>query len=56
MWISKFSMNLSGNISAATAIEYALIAGGIALAIIGGIAALGDGLSGFYSTLAAAME
>lgn len=40
----------------ATAIEYALIAGGIALVIIGAIALLGDTLILFYESLAAALS
>ncbi len=40
----------------ATAIEYALIAGGIALVIIGAIALLGDTLIQFYESLAAALS
>jgi pilus assembly protein Flp/PilA len=36
----------------ATAIEYALIAGGIALAIVAATALVGDGLESFFSDLA----
>lgn len=39
--------------SGATAIEYALIAGGIAVAIIGAVAALGGNLTGFFNTISA---
>ena len=38
--------------SGATAIEYALIAGGIALVIIAAVALLGSSLSDFFGTLA----
>ena len=48
--ICKFYSDLSG----ATAIEYGMIATGIAIVIIGGIALLGDQLAAFFETVAAA--
>jgi len=42
--ISEYSRRLAGDTRAATAIEYALIAGGIALAIISAVNAIGIGL------------
>jgi pilus assembly protein Flp/PilA len=50
--VSKFCADLSG----ATAIEYGMIATGIAIVIIGGIALLGDQLAAFFDTLATALE
>ncbi|TNE57046.1 MAG: Flp family type IVb pilin [Alphaproteobacteria bacterium] len=51
----KLMADLARNDSGATAIEYALIASGIAIAIITGVAAVGTELSGFFSSLAAAL-
>lgn len=39
-----------------TAIEYALIAGGIALAIVGAVAALGGGVSANFSNIQAGVR
>lgn len=41
---------------AATAIEYALIASGISVAIVGTVATLGSNVTGFYNSVAAAMK
>jgi pilus assembly protein Flp/PilA len=42
---------LQKNEKGATAIEYALIAGGIALAIVAPVAFMGEGLSSTYTTI-----
>jgi pilus assembly protein Flp/PilA len=42
--------------SGATAIEYALIAGGIAVAIAATIVTLGSSVKGLYTNVAAAMK
>jgi len=42
--------------SAATAIEYALIASGISVAIVGTVATLGSNVKGFYSSVATALK
>ena len=39
--------------SGATAIEYALIAGGISILIVGGVAAIGGTLTGIFDAVAA---
>lgn len=44
------------NESGATAIEYALIAAGVGLAIIAGVFAFGDALQGLFDTLAGALD
>ncbi len=44
------------NESGATAIEYALIAAGVGLAIIAGVVAFGDALQGLFDTLAGALD
>jgi pilus assembly protein Flp/PilA len=40
----------------ATAIEYALIASGISVAIVGTVATLGSNVKGFYTSVATAMK
>ncbi len=45
--VSKLKADLSG----ATAIEYALIAGGIALAILVSVGLIGDGLAALFNDL-----
>jgi pilus assembly protein Flp/PilA len=45
-----------GDESGATAIEYAMIASGIAVAIAATIATLGSSVQGMYSNVAAAMK
>ena len=42
--------------SGATAIEYAMIASGIAIAIAGTVATLGTTVKGFYSDVATALK
>jgi pilus assembly protein Flp/PilA len=42
--------------AAATSIEYALIAGGIALAIIATVGLLGTGVSGLYNGVSALLK
>jgi pilus assembly protein Flp/PilA len=42
------------DISAATAIEYGLIAGGIAIVIVGGLALVGGQVSALFTIIAAA--
>jgi pilus assembly protein Flp/PilA len=46
--ISRMKSDESG----ATAIEYALIAAGISVAIIGGVAAVGGSVTGLFETIA----
>jgi pilus assembly protein Flp/PilA len=41
---------------AATAIEYALIASGISVAIVGTVATLGSNVTSFYNSVATAMK
>ena len=43
-----------GDVSGATAVEYGLIAAGIAIVIIGALALVGNQLSAFFGILAAA--
>jgi len=50
--ISRFSKDQT----AATAIEYALIAGGIALAIVGAVQALGTQVKVPFTTMSAALK
>jgi len=40
----------------ATAIEYALIAGFVSIAILGGITSLGDGISSMFNAINSAMN
>jgi Flp pilus assembly pilin Flp len=47
--------NFPDAISGATAIEYAMIAGGIALVVMGSIAIFGGQLSGILGAIAAAL-
>lgn len=42
--------------SGATAIEYALIASGISVAIVGTVATLGSNVKGYYSSVATALK
>lgn len=42
--------------SGATAIEYALIASGISIVIVGTVATLGSNVKGFYSNVATALK
>jgi pilus assembly protein Flp/PilA len=46
----------AGDTSGATAIEYALVASGISIAIVGAVATLGTNVTGFYSNVAAALK
>jgi pilus assembly protein Flp/PilA len=46
----------AGDTSGATAIEYALVASGISIAIVGAVAALGTNVTGFYSNVATALK
>ncbi len=52
----KHLQSFLGNESGATAIEYALIASLIAVAIIGGVTALGTRLSAEFSEVSAALK
>jgi pilus assembly protein Flp/PilA len=54
--MSKFISAFVANDSGATAIEYALIASLIAVAIIGGLTALGTRLSQEFSEVSAALK
>lgn len=45
----------TGDGSGATALEYALIAGGISIVIVAAVALLGGGLSTFFGSLATAL-
>jgi len=42
--------------SGATAIEYALIASGISIAVVGTVATLGSNVKGYYSSVATALK
>lgn len=42
--------------SGATAIEYAMIASGVSIAIVGTVAGLGTAVKGFYTTVASALK
>ena len=46
----------AGDSSGATAIEYALIASGISIVIVGTVATLGTNVKGFYSDVATALK
>jgi pilus assembly protein Flp/PilA len=50
--VRRFARDDSG----ATAIEYALIASGISVAIVGTVATLGSNVKGFYISVATAMK
>ncbi len=50
--VSKFYTDLS----AATVIEYAMIATGIAIVIVGGITLLGEQLAAFFNELGTILE
>ena len=50
--MSKFVKNFVNDESGATAIEYGLIAAGIAVAIIGVLTTLGTNLSGTFTSVA----
>lgn len=52
MLLNKFLKDESG----ATAIEYGLIAGLIAVAIIGALGALGTSISGAFNTIASSID
>ena len=52
--IVSMSATFARDISAATAIEYGLIAGGIAIVIVGGLALVGGQVSTLFNTIAAA--
>lgn len=47
----QYVRNFVNNESGATAIEYGLIAAGIAVAIIAAVGLLGDSLSGMFTTV-----
>jgi pilus assembly protein Flp/PilA len=51
-WLRRFRRDQSG----ATAIEYAMIACGISVAIAGTVATLGTTVEGFYSAVASALK
>ena len=53
--MSKFVTRLLNDESGATAIEYGLIAAGIGLVIISGIATLAGGLNGLFADIDAAL-
>jgi pilus assembly protein Flp/PilA len=50
--LRRFAADTSG----ATAIEYALIASGISIAIVGTVATLGTNVKGFYSNVATSLK
>lgn len=47
--------NHNGAIAGATAIEYAMIAAGIAVVIVGGVALAGGNLSNIFNTIGGAL-
>jgi pilus assembly protein Flp/PilA len=50
--LGRFLRNECGS----TAIEYALIASGVSIAIVGTVATLGTTIKGFYSSVATALK
>ena len=54
--ISTSLRRFAGDTSGATAIEYALIASGISIAIVGTVATLGTSVKGLYSNVATALK
>jgi pilus assembly protein Flp/PilA len=50
--LRRFAADTSG----ATAIEYALVASGISVAIVATVATLGTNVKGFYSNVATALK
>ena len=54
--ISTSLRRFAGDSSGATAIEYALIASGISIVIVGTVATLGASVKGFYSDVATALK
>lgn len=55
MRISKFVKRFAANEKGATAIEYGLIAGGIAIVIIVAVGLAGDALVAMFNTIASAL-
>ena len=53
--MTQFVRSFLNDESGATAIEYGLIAAGIAVAIIAAVGLLGDSLSGMFTTVGAAL-
>ncbi len=53
--MSKFVTRFLNDESGATAIEYGLIAAGIGIVILSGIATLAGGLNGLFATIDAAL-
>ena len=47
----KFALKFLADDSGATAIEYALLASGIAITLLGGIASIAGGINGVMSTV-----
>ena len=56
MYIRKHINAFSNDISGATAIEYALIASLIAVALVGALTALGTGISSTFSEVSGALK
>lgn len=54
--ISTSLRRFAGDTSGATAIEYALVASGISIAIAGTVATLGTNVKGLYSNVATALK
>jgi pilus assembly protein Flp/PilA len=54
--ICRSLRQFAGAEGGATAIEYALIAGGISIAIAATVVSLGASVKGFYSSVATAMK
>jgi pilus assembly protein Flp/PilA len=50
--VARFLRDESGT----TAIEYALIASGVSIVIVGTVATLGTNVKGFYTSVAAALK
>jgi pilus assembly protein Flp/PilA len=51
--IGPFVLRFMRSTSGATAIEYAMIAGGISMMVVGGVALIGTKVSGFFTSAAA---
>ncbi len=54
--MSHFIKRFAGDESGATAIEYGLIAAGIAVAIIGAVTTLGENIGGTFGTVSDEMQ
>ena len=56
MWIGSLLHSFIASRRGATAIEYALIAGGISVVIVGAVAAIGVDVVGLFTTVQSAFD